>query len=59
MIQTMTKAEKKAAYDEWYLAEVQKGLDDIEAGNVISQEQAEKEMDEHMENLFKKYGKAA
>ena len=59
MKQTMTKAEKQAAYDQWYLAEVQKGLDDIEAGNVISHEQAEKEMDEHMEKLFEKYGKAA
>ncbi len=40
MKQTMTKAEKQAAYDTWYLAEVQKGLDDIEAGNVITHEQA-------------------
>jgi predicted transcriptional regulator len=55
----MTKAEKQAAYDAWYLAEVQKGLDDIEAGRVISHEEAEKEMDAHMEELFKKYGKAA
>jgi len=55
----MTKAEKQAAYDDWYLSEVQKGLDDIAAGRVISHEEAEKEMDAHMEKLIKKHGKAA
>jgi predicted transcriptional regulator len=51
MKQAMTKAEKQAAYDAWYLAEVQKGLDDIEAGRVISHEEAEREMGTHMEKL--------
>lgn len=59
MKQTMTKAEKQAAYDAWYLAEIDKGLTDIEAGRVIPHAEAEKEMDAHMKMLFEKYGKAA
>ena len=59
MKKSMTKAEKQAAYDAWYLAEVQKGLDDIEAGRVISHEEAEKEMEAHMKKLFEQHGKAA
>ncbi len=55
----MTPQEKQAAYDRWYLSEVQKGLDDIEAGRVITNDEAEREMDAHMKNLLDKYGKAA
>ena len=59
MKQTMTKAEKQAAYDAWYLAEIDKGLADIETGRVIPHAEAEKEMDAHMKMLFEKHGKAA
>lgn len=44
----MSKAEKKAAYDAWYLAEIDKGLEDIAAGRVVSNEEAKA----HMSALF-------
>ncbi len=44
MTKPMTKAEKKAAYEAWYLAEIDKGLEDIEAGRVLTHEQAEAHM---------------
>jgi predicted transcriptional regulator len=44
----MTKTEKQAAYDEWYLSEIDKGLEDIEAGRVVTDEQA----DAHMSKVF-------
>jgi predicted transcriptional regulator len=59
MNKTMTKAEKKAAYDAWYLAEIDKGLEDIEAGRVLTDEQAEAEMRIHMAKLHEKYGQKA
>jgi len=55
----MTKAEKQAAYDEWYLAEVQKGLDDIEAGRVIPHEEVMKQAREHLDKLIRKNAKKA
>ena len=48
MSKPMTKAEKKAAYDAWYLAEIDKGLEDIEAGRVVSNDEAKA----HMATLF-------
>lgn len=48
MSKPMTKAEKKAAYDAWYLAEIDKGLEDIDAGRVLTDE----EVREHMNKLF-------
>ena len=59
MKQAMTKAEKQAAYDAWYLAEVQKGLDDIEAGRVISHEEAMKQARDHLDKLVRKNAKKA
>ena len=59
MNKPMTKAEKKAAYDAWYLAEIDKGLEDIEAGRVLTDEQAEAEMIIHMAKLHEKYGQKA
>ncbi len=44
----MTKTEKKAAYHAWYLAEIDKGLADIEAGRVVSDTEAKA----HMSALF-------
>lgn len=44
MTKPMTKAEKKAAYDAWYFAEIDKGLEDIEAGRVLSNEETEAHM---------------
>lgn len=59
MSKLMTKAEKKAAYDAWYLAEIDKGLEDIEAGRLLTDEQAEAEMRIHMAKLHEKYGQKA
>lgn len=53
----MTKAEKQAAYDAWYLAEVQKGLDDIDAGRVIPDEEADRQIRKHLDNLHRKHAK--
>jgi predicted transcriptional regulator len=59
MKKSMTKAEKQAAYDAWYLAEVQKGLDDIEAGRVISHKEAMKQARDHLDKLIRKNAKKA
>ena len=59
MIKPMTKAEKKAAYEAWYLAEIDKGLEDIEAGRVMSHEETEAEMRIHMAKMHEKYGQQA
>ena len=55
----MTKAEKKAAYDAWYLAEIDKGLEDIEAGRVIPHEQVKAEMQSVLKKLHEQYGQKA
>ena len=59
MSQPMTKEEKQAAYDAWFIAEVDKGIADCEAGNVLSEEEAEREMNEFMAKLREKHGKKA
>lgn len=51
--------DQQAAYDAWYIAEVEKGLVDIEHGNVLSDEEAEIEMKIFMEKLHKQHGTAA
>lgn len=48
--------DQQAAYDAWYIAEVEKGLDDIENGNVLSDAEAEAQMKIFMETLHKKHG---
>ena len=59
MNKPMTKQEKQAAYDAWYIAEVDKGIADLDAGRFLTHEEAEREMDALMDKLFKKYAKAA
>lgn len=51
--------DQQAAYDAWYIAEVEKGLVDIESGNVLSDEEAEEQMKIFMETLHKKHGTTA
>jgi len=51
--------DQQAAYDAWYISEVEKGLADVENGNVLSDEQAEAEMKIFMEQLHKKHGTTA
>jgi len=55
----MTQAEKQQAYDAWYIAEVEKGIAAVEAGQVLSDEQAKHEMNLFMAELHKKYGPKA
>lgn len=50
---------QQAAYDAWYIAEVEKGLADVENGNVLSDEEAEAQMKIFMETLHKKHGTTA
>lgn len=51
--------DQQAAYDAWYIAEVEKGLADVESGNVLSDEEAEEQMKILMETLHKKHGTTA
>lgn len=48
--------QRQEEYDAWYCAEVQKGIDDADAGRVISDEQMRKEMDAHLKKLHRKHG---
>ncbi len=51
--------DQQAAYDAWYIAEVEKGLADVENGDVFSDEKAETQMKTFMEQLHKKHGTTA
>ena len=59
MSQPMTKEEKQAAYDAWFIAEVDKGIAAVEAGDVLTDEQAKREMNAFMAELHEKYGQKA
>lgn len=59
MNKPMTQQEKQAAYDAWYIAEVEKGLADVDAGRVLTQVEAEKDMKEFMAALRRKCAKKA
>lgn len=51
--------DQQAAYDAWYIAEVEKGLEDIENGDVLSADEAEEQIKIFMEKLHKKHGTTA
>lgn len=55
----MTQQEKQAAYDAWFVAEVDKGLADIDAGHVVTDTEATAEMEEFFAELAKENSKAA
>lgn len=57
--QTMTQKEKQAAYDAWYIAEVEKGLKDVEDGRVVTHDAAMKQAREHIAKTAKKHAKKA
>lgn len=59
MDNTMTQQEKQEAYNAWFIAEVDKGLADVEAGNVLTDAEARKEMDDFMAKPHQKYGQKA
>ncbi len=43
-------------YEEWYDEQIRLGIEDIEAGRVISHEEFMKRSDAHLAELKKKYG---
>jgi predicted transcriptional regulator len=45
------------AYDAWYDEQVRLGLEDIDAGRVVTHEQYKKHMDAFMNKLAKKHGR--
>jgi predicted transcriptional regulator len=49
----MTAAERRAEYDAWYEAQVQLGLDDLDAGRVVSDAEATAHMQRVRERLLK------
>ena len=49
----------QAAYDAWYIAEVDKGLADVDAGRVLTEAQAEVEMEHFFAALAQESSKAA
>lgn len=55
----MTQQEKQEAYDAWFVAEVDKGIADCDAGNVLTDAEARKEMDDFMVKLHQQYGPKA
>jgi len=54
-----TAAAQRAAYDAWYDEQVRLGLEDIEAGRVLSHEEVVKHAREQMVRLKKRYAQAA
>lgn len=50
---------KADTYDAWKLEQIRLGLDDIEAGRIISNEEVERRSAAHLKRLAKKYDKAA
>jgi predicted transcriptional regulator len=59
MNKSIPQQEKQEAYNAWFIAEVDKGLADIEAGDVLTEEEAETHMDKFFANLATESRKAA
>lgn len=59
MNQPMTQQEKQAAYDAWFVAEVDKGLADLEAGHVTTDAEASAVMESFFAKLAQENNKAA
>jgi hypothetical protein len=55
----MTQQEKQAAYDAWFVAEVDKGLADIADGHVLTDAEATAEMGNFFAELAQENNKAA
>lgn len=51
MNQPMTQQEKQLAYDAWFVAEVDKGLADIDSGNVMTDAEATADMERFFAEL--------
>lgn len=59
MNQPMTKQEKQAAYDAWFIAEVQKGIDDCDAGRTVPHEEVMLKARQHLDKLKKQNAQKA
>ena len=55
----MTQQEKQLAYDAWFVAEVDKGLADLDTGHVLTHEQASADMEHFLAALAQENNKAA
>lgn len=55
----MTQQQKQAAYDAWYIAEVDKGLADVEAGRTIPHDELFASLKAHMNKIAKQNAKKA
>ena len=55
----MTQQEKQVAYDAWFVAEVDKGLSDLDAGRVLTDAEATADMENFFAALAKENSKAA
>lgn len=54
-----TREEQLAAYEAWYDEQVRLGLEDIEAGRVLSHEEVVKKSEALLKRLEKKYASKA
>ncbi|MFZ4537605.1 hypothetical protein [Propionivibrio sp.] len=59
MNQPMTQPKKQAAYDAWFVAEVDKGMADCDAGHVLTNAEATADMESFFAELEKENNKAA
>ena len=53
------KAKQLEEYDAWYCEQVQLGIDDADAGRVISDAECRKQIEKHLQGLEKKDGRKA
>ena len=58
-MQAKPKPTPAETYDAWYDEQVRLGLEDIEAGRVVSAEEAERHMKAHIKKLARKHGSKA
>lgn len=54
-----TREEQLAAYDAWYDEQIRLGLEDLEAGRVLSHEEVVKKSEEYLKQLEKKHARKA
>jgi hypothetical protein len=55
----MTQQEKQTAYDAWFVAEVDKGLADLDASHVMTNAEATADMEYFFAELAQESNKAA
>lgn len=58
---TAAKPPKPAGqtFEQWKAEQIKLGLDDLDAGRVLSHEEFMRQSDAHLKRLARKYGKAA